>query len=195
MNCSEAREIIQNILDGNMDSDCIQVNEHIAGCAECRKWKAEMESVVRIMGADEHPSDEIDISMYVMSALPARHPAAIMHKSISRSLVWILGCWFIGLLLLAGGLWLLAYLAGVGSAGVLSGTQSILKHLLQEMLEQADVIRTLWSTAAVLAAQIVDVVWALKWILLKILMVNIIILAGAYTAGKRKWFAVPVEMV
>ena len=98
MNCKEAREIINLLMDGDQHSQADQAHAHVSECAPCMEWQASMDRALSIISAQELP--EIDLAPAIMSRLPRHHPASQVRKRWmpGRALAWVGACWAAGLL-------------------------------------------------------------------------------------------------
>lgn len=100
MNCKEAREIINLLMDGEQHPQADQAHAHVSVCDACAEWQSSTECTVSLISAGEFP--EIDLSAAIMSRLPKHHPASQRRKLRipGRALAWIGACWGAGLLAL-----------------------------------------------------------------------------------------------
>ena len=127
MNCTQAREILNLLLDGEECSNADVAREHLAVCSSCREWHAGMERVVRLAESASAGLPAPDLSASIMSRLPARHPASVRPRTRSwlsrRGLIWVAASWVVGVIALVAA-WLVVsrWVAGpsAGSAVVLS---------------------------------------------------------------------------
>lgn len=100
MNCKQAHEIMNLILDGEAHPLEASAREHIQACPECRQWLAGMEHVTGCMASALDRMPQIDISAAVMARLPERHPASVERRDVlvsRRALAWMCAGWAFGL--------------------------------------------------------------------------------------------------
>lgn len=100
MNCKEAREIINLLMDGDQHPQADQAHAHVSECASCMEWQSSMDRAMSLISAEQLP--EIDLSAAIMSRLPKHHPASQRRKlrMPGRALAWLAACWGAGLLAL-----------------------------------------------------------------------------------------------
>ncbi|MEN6357425.1 MAG: hypothetical protein ABFD83_10105 [Armatimonadota bacterium] len=103
MKCTDAREIIQNLMDGDQCPNARLAQEHIAECADCREWKSGIDTVIAMASEVIEDIPDIDISAAVMTRLPKRHPASVSW-SLQRLVALSAACWFAGAAVLAAAL-------------------------------------------------------------------------------------------
>lgn len=105
MNCRQARNIINLLLDGEYPVHADDARQHLASCASCRKWHESMERAVCV--AETAPVGLIapDLSASIMARLPERHPASLRAPrrtwTWKRGLGWAAAAWVAGLVVLA----------------------------------------------------------------------------------------------
>lgn len=105
MNCKQAREILNSMLDGEGHPRIADAREHVRLCAACREWLAGTERTLQIV--ESHLADIVapDIAASVMSRLPDRHPAGVGSRrralNWKRGLIWVGASWLVGLLAVA----------------------------------------------------------------------------------------------
>lgn len=103
MNCTQAREILNILIDGEQHPRTDEARRHLAECADCAEWQAGIERSLLLLDSIRDDVPEADISAAVMASLPSRHPA--LRRSSGRSrfrpiLVWLAASWLAGLLML-----------------------------------------------------------------------------------------------
>ena len=127
MKCTEAREILNLLFDGEDPARGEAAKEHLSLCASCREWHAGMERVIHLADSVSADTDAPDLRAAIMARLPDRHPASARSRrrrwAWKRGLIWVGASWIIGVLaILAVGLVIGHWLAGpsVGGSVVLS---------------------------------------------------------------------------
>jgi hypothetical protein len=104
MNCEEAREIMNCLMDGESHPHAGAAREHTRHCRECAEWQVSMKGALSLLQAGLADVPETDISSSVMARLPMRHPASRQGSAVSwggrRVLAWFCASWFIGLAML-----------------------------------------------------------------------------------------------
>jgi hypothetical protein len=106
MNCKEAREIINLLMDGDQRSKADQAHAHVSVCDACAEWQTSMDRALDLISAGELP--KVDLAPAIMSRLPEHHPASQVRKRWmpGRALAWVGACWAAGsLAVLAIGLY------------------------------------------------------------------------------------------
>jgi predicted anti-sigma-YlaC factor YlaD len=105
MNCKQAREILNSMLDGEGHPRIGDAREHMRLCAECREWLAGTERMVQIVESHGAGVFAPDIAASVMARLPDRHPAGVRSRrrawNWKRGFVWVGASWLVGLLAVA----------------------------------------------------------------------------------------------
>jgi len=126
MKCTEAREIMNLLFDGEDHLEVDAAREHLGLCASCREWHAGMERVIHLADSVSADLDAPNLRASIMARLPDRHPASVRRRRnwvSPRTLGWVAAGWLAGLLILiAAGLVISRWLAGpsVGGSVVLS---------------------------------------------------------------------------
>lgn len=100
MKCSEARQIINLLMDGEQDPQAEEARAHVSECSSCAEWQSSMDRVLGFITAEELP--EVNLAPAIMSLLPEHHPASQLQKRrvTGRALAWIGACWAAGALAL-----------------------------------------------------------------------------------------------
>lgn len=104
MNCTQAREILNILIDGEQHPRTDEVRRHLAGCADCAEWHADIERSLLLLESIRDDIPEVDISAAVTASLPSRHPASRRSSERSRLrliLAWLAASWLAGLLMLS----------------------------------------------------------------------------------------------
>ena len=98
MNCKDAREIINVLMDGEAHPRAEEARAHVSQCADCREWQSSMDCALNLISAGEFA--EVDLALAIMSRLPEHHPASQVRKRWmpGRALAWIGACWAASLL-------------------------------------------------------------------------------------------------
>ncbi|MCE5322227.1 hypothetical protein LLG46_02805 [bacterium] len=95
MKCTDAREIVQNSMDGDQCPNARLAYEHIAECTDCQKWKSGMEAILAAANEAVEAIPNIDISTTVMARLPEHHPASAEYTG-KHLLALAAASWFAG---------------------------------------------------------------------------------------------------
>lgn len=155
MRCSEAREIVNSLMDGDNHPFKDDAMKHIPECRECRTWH---ESMILVIGALDTKSDDIpvvDLAPMVMSRLPARHPAfRNARESVwkpRRVLLWTAESWFAGaaMLVLA---WILfqSWITAIDVNGIASEGYSSVRSLAVSFSDIAGISGTILKVISTL---------------------------------------------
>ncbi len=105
MNCTQARNILNEVLDRESPAEEPLAREHLRTCADCRKWWSALESAGALLSVTADECDTPDIAAAVMARLPERHPASRRAGRVRRllsTLTWVAGAWLLGAAVLAG---------------------------------------------------------------------------------------------
>lgn len=97
MNCKNAREIVNILMDGEEHAQGWQARVHMDTCQDCLEWYQSMTTAIGLID-DSSDLPEIDISAAVMAKLPKQHPYAQKAPVVKRKtlLAWIGASWAAG---------------------------------------------------------------------------------------------------
>lgn len=161
MRCPDAREAIQNHIDGVEDAQADVALAHLNECAECREWKAGIDALHAAFVEARGDVPEIDVASAVMSSLPPRHPAAVRSGARAwtrrRALAWVAACWVAGLVALVTAGALLVGSGWIAPAAVshMPGAVSAVLAPVASGAAKADVLsETMLRAATVLGADL-----------------------------------------
>lgn len=189
MNCKQAREILNSMLDGEGHPRIGDAREHMRLCAECREWLAGTERTVQIVESHGASFSAPDIAASVMSRLPDRHPAGVVSRrragNWKRGFVWVGASWLVGLLAVAAiGIGVRHWLTGpavgehvVAAYGLMRVAHPIAGSIIGAFRPLIEVLRELVSGVAPYAVTTGLVFLALDSALL----------IAAYLIWRRKW--------
>ncbi len=123
MNCTQARDILDTLIDGEEHTRSDEARRHLAECAACAEWHAGIERSLLLLESIRDDVPEADISAAVMAVLPARHPASVRRPqtdAVGGVLAWVGVSWAAGaamlVAILAVGMWIgVRYAQGASS--------------------------------------------------------------------------------
>jgi len=189
MNCKQAREILNSMLDGEGHPRIGDAREHMRLCAECREWLAGTERTVQIVESHGAGFFAPDIAASVMARLPDRHPASVLSRrgawNWRRGLIWVGASWLVGLLAVAAiGYGVRQWVTGpalgehvVAVYGLMRAIQPIAGSIIGAFRPVIEVLRELVSGVAPYAVTTG----------LVFLAVDSALLIAAYLIWRRKW--------
>lgn len=159
MNCRKAREILNNLIDGEEHPRAAEAREHTRQCAACREWNAGMERTLQLMEESAHVPMERDIAAAVMARLPERHPASVTRpegrRFSKRMLISVAAAWFIGAMaLVIAWFGLLNLLPEESVAGAVVRTYGF-AHIAGTLLESA--LTDFWALIAAVRSVVMGV--------------------------------------
>lgn len=105
MNCTQARNILNEVLDRESPAEEHLAREHLHTCGDCRKWWSALEAAGSLLSGTDEEQAARDIAAAVMARLPERHPASVSagrERRLLSTLAWVAGAWLLGAAVLAG---------------------------------------------------------------------------------------------
>lgn len=105
MNCTQARNILNEVLDRESPAEEPLARKHLHTCGDCRKWWSALEAAGSLLSGTDEEQAARDIAAAVMARLPERHPASVSagrERRLLSTLAWVAGAWLLGAAVLAG---------------------------------------------------------------------------------------------
>ncbi|MCE5313652.1 MAG: hypothetical protein ABFD49_01330 [Armatimonadota bacterium] len=201
MKCEDARELIQSLLDGECCSNIEQAHKHIAGCADCREWKAGMDAIMTAAGGMSDDVPDINISEAVMARLPERHPAGVENAwTPARLLVWTAVCWVVGFALIATAFsaWMLYTGTSFASlpALVFDFGKSVAVFIVSTAAGAITFMKTIASSASSLIMEILRFAVRMRLFILLSMVADVLLIIACYGIWRRrKAVVVPLGVI
>lgn len=140
MNCKYAREILNQMIDGESHPLISEARQHMLECAPCRQWHESMTEVLSMLDASEDLPMP-DIAGMVMNRLPAHHPASRpVALNPIRALSWLGLAWLVSAVTIVG--LIATYLPSLHIPG-LTHVFGVIKTLIAPIVAASGVAKTL----------------------------------------------------